>query len=299
MKPVFFSLCFVLLLVRSTIAQQPPPPPPPMPTYPLTAWKEFNFSEEWFSVSFPIQPKESTKTESANGTAIETKTFEVSTGDGRYTVIYTKLPQRRAETEEQLKQRLRDTLKRLEQGQQYKWLGGKEIQMDGYPGIEFQYELRDGQELIWQRLYSIDDRIYRIISDTFRRTPPLKEPQVFHDSFKFAPPPPPPAAGASIGGTLKQAIVPVSGKVLNDMAIKKVQPQYPQEALSARATGMVQVTITVSEEGKVIEAKAVSGHELLRQAAVTAAKQWLFKPIEVSGAPVKAQGTITFNFSVQ
>jgi outer membrane biosynthesis protein TonB len=49
----------------------------------------------------------------------------------------------------------------------------------------------------------------------------------------------------------------------------------------------------------VIEAKAVSGHELLRDAAVEAAKQWEFKPTEDSGAPVTRQGVLTFSFALQ
>ncbi len=55
----------------------------------------------------------------------------------------------------------------------------------------------------------------------------------------------------------------------------------------------------MSESGKVIEAKAVSGHELLRDAAVEAAKQWEFKPTEVSGEPVKTQGILIFSFALQ
>ena len=80
---------------------------------------------------------------------------------------------------------------------------------------------------------------------------------------------------------------------------KKVMPHYPPEAKKAGAQGTVQVEITVSESGKVIEAKAISGHELLRDAAVEAAKQWEFKPTEGSGAPVTMQGVITFSFAFQ
>ena len=82
-------------------------------------------------------------------------------------------------------------------------------------------------------------------------------------------------------------------------ATKKVMPHYPPEAKNVRAQGTVQVEITVSESGKVIEAKAVSGHELLRDAAVEAAKQWEFKPTEVSGEPVKTQGILIFSFALQ
>jgi hypothetical protein len=59
----------------------------------------------------------------------------------------------------------------------------------------------------------------------------------------------------------------------------------------------------VSESGKVIEAKAVSGHPLLRDAAEQAALQWEFDPYKISGAtagaPVKMQGILTFNFTLQ
>jgi TonB family protein len=90
-----------------------------------------------------------------------------------------------------------------------------------------------------------------------------------------------------------------SADELSGQATKKVMPHFPPEAKKARAQGTVQVEVTVSESGKVIEAKAVSGHELLRDASVQAAKQWEFKPAEVSGAPVKMQGILTFSFTLQ
>jgi TonB family protein len=97
---------------------------------------------------------------------------------------------------------------------------------------------------------------------------------------------------------------PSSGTVESSVGVlgqptKKVLPHYPPEAKKAGAEGKVQVEITVSESGKVIEAKAVSGHELLRDAAVEAAKQWEFKPTEATGAPVIMQGVLTFSFALE
>jgi TonB family protein len=97
---------------------------------------------------------------------------------------------------------------------------------------------------------------------------------------------------------------PSSGTVESSAGVlgqptKKVMPHYPPEAKNVRAQGTVQVEITVSESGKVIEAKAISGHELLRDATVEAAKQWEFKPTEDSGAPVTRQGVLTFSFALQ
>jgi TonB family protein len=100
------------------------------------------------------------------------------------------------------------------------------------------------------------------------------------------------------------SLIPSSGTVESSAGVlgeptKKVMPHYPPEAKKARAQGAVQVEITVSESGKVIVAKAISGNESLRDAAVEAAKQWEFKPAEASGAPVTMQGIVTFSFALQ
>jgi len=86
--------------------------------------------------------------------------------------------------------------------------------------------------------------------------------------------------------------------------IKKATPRYPADAKAAGVSGAVNVRVWISEEGKVIKAEVVSGHQLLREAAVEAAKQWVFSPTEKSGVPVKAKGIkffgiITFNFNVE
>jgi TonB family protein len=112
-------------------------------------------------------------------------------------------------------------------------------------------------------------------------------------------PPAPSAGGAAMQTVASARMITVSSGVLQGSATKKVQPPYPPQAKEAGAQGQVQVQITVSEAGKVIEAKALSGHEALRDAAVQAAKQWEFKPTELSGAPVKVQGILTFNFTLQ
>ena len=99
----------------------------------------------------------------------------------------------------------------------------------------------------------------------------------------------------SIDGAKK---ISVSGGVLQGSAIKRVQPTYPDVAKAARAEGAVQVQVTISETGQVTDASAVSGHPLLRDAAVEAARQWEFKPTELAGKAVKVQGVLTFNFTL-
>jgi protein TonB len=107
------------------------------------------------------------------------------------------------------------------------------------------------------------------------------------------PPPPPPKPTPEKPKTI------VSGGVLNGKAISKPQPAYPPIAKAARAQGTVTVQIVVDESGRVISATAVSGHPLLQQAAVAAARQARFSPTLLSGQPVKVSGVITYNFVLQ
>jgi protein TonB len=112
-------------------------------------------------------------------------------------------------------------------------------------------------------------------------------------------PPPPGADGGAPPSAPDSTIARFSTGGLNHQPIKRVMPRYPPEARKARAHGPVQVEITVSESGKVIEAKAISGHESLRDAAEQAAMQWEFKPAEASGEPVKKRSVLTFTFNLQ
>jgi TonB family protein len=102
------------------------------------------------------------------------------------------------------------------------------------------------------------------------------------------PPPPPP--------TLPSNPATISGGVLNGKAISKPQPAYPPVAKAVHASGTVTVQVTVDESGNVVAASAVSGHPLLQQAAVAAARLAKFSPTLLSGKPVKVTGVLTYNF---
>ena len=67
-------------------------------------------------------------------------------------------------------------------------------------------------------------------------------------------------------------------------------------AKAAKAGGTVMVQVVVDEDGKVISANAVSGHPLLKQAAVQAAYGARFTPTKLSGQTVKVSGQIAYNF---
>jgi TonB family protein len=100
--------------------------------------------------------------------------------------------------------------------------------------------------------------------------------------------PPPPAETPSNS--------PVNAGILNDRALNLQTPSYPPIARETRASGRVQVLVTLDENGNVNSAKAVSGNPLLRSPAENAARNSKFSPVKVSGKNVKATGFVIYNF---
>jgi TonB family protein len=86
----------------------------------------------------------------------------------------------------------------------------------------------------------------------------------------------------------------VSGGVLDGRAVRKPAPLYPRETL--RVAGEVRVRVVIDETGRVISAKAVSGHPLLQAAAVAAARKAVFEPTLLGGKSVKVTGVLTYRF---
>jgi protein TonB len=90
--------------------------------------------------------------------------------------------------------------------------------------------------------------------------------------------------------------VRLSSVVISSKAISKPAPPYPMIAKEGRIQGPVAVQIVIDEQGRVISARATSGHPLLQAAAVQAAYQARFSPTLLNGQPVKVTGSITYNF---
>ena len=89
----------------------------------------------------------------------------------------------------------------------------------------------------------------------------------------------------------------VSEGVLLGNIINKIMPVYPVSARQLKIQGEVRVEIVIEETGRVIEARAVDGHPMLRQAAEEAARKWTFNPTYLNGKAVRTQGILRFVFS--
>jgi|SRR5262245_2123958 len=115
------------------------------------------------------------------------------------------------------------------------------------------------------------------------------------------PPPLPPTPTPVVKPTATPApdnVVRLTSKLTQGRVLRRVQPPYPVIAKHAHIQGSVQVQIDISETGAVTNVILLSGHPLLRDAALQAAKQWLFIPTELNGQPVRAIGLLTFNFTL-
>jgi TonB family protein len=108
-------------------------------------------------------------------------------------------------------------------------------------------------------------------------------------------PPPPPPPRPRLSG--EEEVITITRSENQPRAIKRTEPLYPELARAAGARGAVSVEVTIDEQGEVVAVKALSGHPLLRDAAVEAAQQWRFSPTIIHGNAVKVVGTLTFNFS--
>ena len=110
------------------------------------------------------------------------------------------------------------------------------------------------------------------------------------------PDPPPPAPNPT---PVVPKLINVSQGVLTSKAIFLATPNYPPLARPIRLQGVVTVQVLIDETGKVISAKAISGHPILIPEAQKAALQSRFSPTLLSKQPVKVSGVITYNFKMQ
>lgn len=97
------------------------------------------------------------------------------------------------------------------------------------------------------------------------------------------------------GGSPAETITPrrlFSTVAVLGNATKKVMPMS-----SAQGKASVLVVFRTSEQGNVIDARAVAGPGDLRSSAVDAVRQWKFKPMLASGAPVQITSALVFDFS--
>lgn len=103
-----------------------------------------------------------------------------------------------------------------------------------------------------------------------------------------APPPPPkPPARVRIGGAVENASL-----------VRRVDPTYPQIAKMAHQQGTVLLHAVIGKDGSVQELQYISGPAMLMQSAMSAVKQWKYKPLLLNGDPTEVETEISVIFTL-
>jgi TonB family protein len=120
--------------------------------------------------------------------------------------------------------------------------------------------------------------------------------------------PPTIAFGASAGPALDipattsaprlSAPAPANAVVVPSRLVQRVNPNYPASARQYRVEGAVTLSATIGPDGRVREAKVISGPPMLRDAAVGAVKQWKYAPSTVNGRAVESSVQIVLQFKM-
>lgn len=95
-----------------------------------------------------------------------------------------------------------------------------------------------------------------------------------------------------------EAALPKQTKPMPAKLLRQTAPVYPPLAKEARVSGVVKFDAVIGTDGKVESLKIVSGHPLLVQSAMDAAKQWVYEPVVTDGKPAKIVTQIEVNFSL-
>jgi TonB family protein len=89
-------------------------------------------------------------------------------------------------------------------------------------------------------------------------------------------------------------LVTMPARASDNRAVKsRVAPAYPEIAKHLKIEGVVKIEATVDPDGKVIDAKTLSGNRILAPAAEDAVRKWRF-----ASAPVESKVTVEINFVV-
>ncbi len=280
---VIFSLCLAAICA---VAQSKP-----------LNWKEYVSSQGKFSILLPGEPTTGYRPVGADSESSTTYVTNLIIDEKAWTVAYFDLPA--APADEAASQnrfdRTRDHMLKM-----YSVKLSKEdnLTFNGLPVRSFTTKPDDGNRIFHTRIYLIGQRVYQVWALARVGDEEAAGVKAYFDSFKAQPLNAQEVEAAATRSqndekNAKPRKIKVSSGVLIEQATKKVQPLTPAHL---RAKGLVEIKITVSNEGDVISADAISGHLMLRVAALEAARQWKFKPMKLGNMPVMMEGVLPLEF---
>lgn len=144
---------------------------------------------------------------------------------------------------------------------------------------------------------------------------PIEAPAASTTAAEVEPPPLPvnlpPAngsAGHAINNLLSSVAIPappaavppqriqVSQGIVEGMLVHTVKPIYPALARNAHVEGQVVLKAVIAKDGSIRDLKVLKGPAMLTRSAMTAVKQWRYKPYLLNAQPVEVETQITLDF---
>ena len=80
--------------------------------------------------------------------------------------------------------------------------------------------------------------------------------------------------------------------------IRQTNLSYPVEAQNEHVTGVVEMQLTIAEDGSVKSPRVLSGDPLLRAGLTEEVSKWVFQPLRVDGKPVPMTTELTIKFNL-
>ena len=110
---------------------------------------------------------------------------------------------------------------------------------------------------------------------------------------------PPPPSPSPVQNELKAATpqrIRLGGDIQAGKLLHQVTPAYPPAARAVRVQGAVRLNAVIGKDGMVREITLISGHPLLVQAAMQAARQFMYRPTFLNGQAVEVETVIVVQF---
>jgi TonB family protein len=282
---------------------------PPDVSVVLNGWREFSLKDGGFEILFPKKPKHSVGQIAVSKMSIETNSYSVEDGTA-YSVLYFDVPHSPYNPQD-TKELLKGLRSFVASEQKGSVLNESPVSLGSNSGSMLLIGLPAGG-VARAMIVVTARRLFRVLAVTQKATDLNAEKlssQIatkYIESFKLSATVNDFPEGevdkylkqdpAAIPGSTGKSTRPVSVGILNGKALNLPPPELPNNARSARISGVVRVRIVLDEEGKVIAAQADSGPEALRAACVAAVRSSRFSPTLQDGKPVKVVGTVQYNF---
>ncbi len=95
-----------------------------------------------------------------------------------------------------------------------------------------------------------------------------------------------------------QRVVRVGSGIKPPRQTYSADPEYPPLARETHIWGTVVVDAVIDEHGNVVQARVVSGHPLLMDAALKAVLLWKYEPTTLNGQPVSVELQVQVHFKL-